>query len=136
MKCRMFPYVSVMILGPEQQSWHSGPPASPVASPVASPSNRRVVKVNVVKRLGGSAIGHRWPQVATSYQRHSTGLRRDYVILEGRLLKQLDWKEREEKGQRYYEAVDWDLGRCWNLPTTFPKASRDADEKGSGRFAK
>lgn len=35
--------------GPPWVEDHGGPPASPVASPVASPSNRRVVKVNVVK---------------------------------------------------------------------------------------
>ena len=91
----MFPYVSVMILGPEQQSWHSGPPASPVASPVASPSNRRVVKVNVVKRLGGSTVGHSWP-LPSSYQRPQ----QNYVALEWHLLKRFDWEEMEGQGQR------------------------------------
>jgi hypothetical protein len=51
---------------------------------------------------------HGWPQLATSYQRPQ----QNYVALEWHLLKRFDWEEMEGQGQRYYEAVDRDLGRC------------------------
>ena len=71
-----------------QQSLHSGPPASPGPSP-----KRRVVTVNVVKRLGGSAVGHSWPLAIRETQQN-------YVRLAWHLFKRLDWEEMEEQGQR------------------------------------